>query len=244
MTAGHPDHGHKHHQDAGGEADAVFGEAFWDERYRSSAAVWSGRPNPHLVSEAAGLVPGAALDVGCGEGADAIWLAGKGWQVTAVDISAVALARGAASAVAAGGEIAQRITWLHADLIAADLTGVDVTGADLTTWVPAAARYDLVSAQFMHLAPGPRDWVFGRLADSVAPGGCLLIVGHHPSDLQTTVMRPAPPELFFTGDDVAALLAPGEWKIVVNEARAHDVADPEGRSVTVHDTVLRAERRV
>jgi SAM-dependent methyltransferase len=235
MTAGHPDHGHEHHgQDAGGQADAAFDEAFWDERYRSSSAVWSGRPNPHLLSEAAGLVPGAALDIGCGEGADAIWLAEKGWQVTAVDISAVALARAAARAGAAGADVAQRVTWLHADL----------TAVDRIAWAPAAARYDLVSAQFLHLAPGPRDSLLRRLADSVAPGGSLLIVGHHPSDLQTTVMRPAPPELFFAGADVVALLAPAEWEIVVNEARSHGAVDPEGRSVTVHDTVVRAERRV
>lgn len=70
-----------------------FDQAFWDERYRSHATLWSGNPNGHLISETDGLTPGAALDVGSGEGADAIWLAERGWRVTAVDLSTVALQR-------------------------------------------------------------------------------------------------------------------------------------------------------
>lgn len=230
MTAGHGHghDGHGHGHGAGGPAQVVMDEAFWDERYRSSSALWSGHPNPNLVTEAAGLAPGSALDVGCGEGADAIWLAGHGWQVTAVDISTVALARGAARAGQAGADIAQRITWLH---------------ADLTRWVPAAACYDLVSVQFMQLPAGPRDSLFRRLAASVAPGGCLLIVGHHPADLQTTAARPSVPALFFTGAEAAASLDPRGWEIVVNAARDRVATDPEGHTITVHDTVVRAQRR-
>jgi len=224
-SAGHAGHGHEHH--GGGRMD-VPDEAFWDARYRSTSAVWSGHPNPHLVTEAAGLAPGRALDVGCGEGADAIWLAEHGWQVTAVDISTVALARGAARAAEVGADLAQRITWLH---------------ADLTGWEPAAVPYDLVSVQFMHLPTEPRDALFRRLAASVAPGGTLIIVGHHPSDLQTTAMRPPAPELFFTSADVAALLESHGWEIVVSAARERGTTDPDGRTITVHDTVLRAERR-
>lgn len=82
-------HTHEHEPDR-------FTAAFWDERYRSAHSLWSGNPNRHLVAEAADLTPGAALDAGAGEGADAIWLAGRGWQVTAVDISGVALGRAAA----------------------------------------------------------------------------------------------------------------------------------------------------
>src|SRR6266702_6994197 len=72
----------------------VFDEGFWDERYRSARQVWSGNPNPQLIAEATALPPGRALDVGCGEGADAIWLARRGWSVVAADISGVALERG------------------------------------------------------------------------------------------------------------------------------------------------------
>ena len=202
-------------------------EAFWDERYRSSSALWSGQPNPQLVTEAADLVPGAALDVGCGEGADAIWLAERGWQVTAVDFSSVALERGAIRAYQVGTEVARRITWLH---------------ADLTEWVPAAATYDLVSAQFLHLPRDQREPIQRRIAESVAPGGILLVVGHHPSDLQTTIARPQAAEVFFTAGDVGASLVPDDWVILVAEDRPRQTLDPDGLSVTVHDSVLKAQR--
>lgn len=205
-----------------------FDQAFWDERYSSHPALWSGEPNRHVVSETSDLPPGAALDVGCGEGADAIWLAERGWRVTAVDLSVVALERGAANAAAAGAAIADRIEWRH---------------ADLATWDPGSAVYDLVSAQYLHFPAALRDTVFARLAASVAAGGTLLIVGHHPSDLQTSVPRPSHPELFYTGDDLAATLDPQQWEIVTNGAPGRTATDPDGRSVTIHDTVLRARRR-
>ncbi|MGV9945632.1 class I SAM-dependent methyltransferase [Rhodococcus aetherivorans] len=202
-------------------------EELWDERYRSRPALWSGEPNRHLVGEAAELEPGLALDVGCGEGADAIWLARRGWRVDGVDVSGVALRRAAEHADRAGAEIAGRITWLH---------------ENLTAWDPGRGRYDLVSAQYMHLPP-ERDVLFRGLAEAVAPGGTLLIVGHHPTDLQTTVPRPPRPELFFTGADVVALLDPDGWDVVTEAAVARSVTDPDGRAVTVHDTVVRARRR-
>jgi len=203
-------------------------EELWDERYRSRPALWSGEPNRHLVGEAAELEPGLALDVGCGEGADAIWLARRGWRVDGVDVSGVALRRAAEHADRAGAEIAGRITWLH---------------ENLTAWDPGRGRYDLVSAQYMHLPPPERDVLFRGLAEAVAPGGTLLIVGHHPTDLQTTVPRPPRRELFFTGADVVALLDPDGWDVVTEAAVARSVTDPDGRAVTVHDTVVRARRR-
>lgn len=203
-------------------------ERSWDERYRSRTTLWSANPNAHLLREASGLAPGAALDVGSGEGADAIWLAERGWRVTAVDFSSVALERGAARAVEVGADVAQRIDWLR---------------EDLTDWVPAEASYDLVSAQFLHMPRDPRESIFRRLAASVASGGTLVIVGHHPSDLQTTVPRPPRPEVFFTAPEVAASLEPNGWTIAVSAARERTTTDPEGQAVTVHDTVLRAQRR-
>lgn len=202
----------------------VMDQAFWDERYRSADAVWSGRPNPHLVTEAADLVPGRALDVGCGEGADAIWLAGRGWHVTAVDISPVALERGAAHAAEVGAE---HITWWH---------------ADLTAEAPPTGRYDLVSAHFLHLPPGLRVPLYRRLADAVAPGGVLLVVAHHPEDLQTSARRPPVPELFFTAADIAATLEPAHWTVLVEDARPRTILDPDGNPVTVKDAVLLARR--
>jgi SAM-dependent methyltransferase len=204
-----------------------FDQAFWDERYRSQTALWSGNANPNLIAEASYLAPGAALDVGAGEGADAIWLAKRGWQVTGVDISGVALERAAGHAAQAGADVAGRIRWVQRDL----LDGQPVPG-----------RYDLVSAQYLHLPPAARLALFASLADAVAVGGTLLIVGHHPSDMQTSVQRPPIPELFFTGDDVASQLGPAEWDIVTNAAAPRTATDPGGSPVTIHDTVLRARR--
>jgi SAM-dependent methyltransferase len=207
-----------------------FDESFWDERYRQHgqhAPVWSGQPNPQLVAEAAELVPGSALDVGAGEGADAVWLARRGWRVTAVDISSVALGR-AAAAVEGEPETAARITWQH---------------QDLTVTPPPAGTFDLVSAQFLHLPAPQRDGVYGRLAASVAPGGTLLIVGHHPSDLETSVRRPAAPGLLFTAEQLAAQLDPDEWEIVTCTSRPRPAKDSDGAPATVQDAVLRARRR-
>ncbi|MBO0834750.1 MAG: class I SAM-dependent methyltransferase [Actinobacteria bacterium] len=205
----------------------LFSEAAWDERYRSSDALWSGKPNLYLISETSGLSPDSALDAGAGEGADAIWLAERGWHVTAVDISTVALERAAAHAAERGQDIAGRIDWQH---------------EDLTSWQPAEARFHLVSVQYLHLADPERTTVFSRLAAAVAPGGSLLIVGHHPSDLQTTMPRPPMPERFFTGDDIAAMLDDADWDIVTNSAPGRPATDPDGNTVTIHDTVFRASR--
>jgi SAM-dependent methyltransferase len=202
-----------------------FDQAFWDERYRSQAALWSGNPNRHLVAEVEDLAPATALDVGAGEGADAIWLAGRGWQVTAVDISTVALERAAGHAAQAGSAIAERIHWLHQDVLG---------------WAPPRDRYDLVSAQYVHLPTELRRALFDGLASAVAPGGTLLIVGHHPSDLET-VPRPHEPDLFFTGDDIANELDATQWDVVTNMA-AERTGTHDGRTVLLHDAVLRARR--
>lgn len=214
---------------------SLFDEKFWDERYGGKGAVWSGNPNPQLVAEAAGLVPGRALDVGCGEGADSLWLAERGWNVVAVDISSVALrkaARHAAMKAESAPALAGTIAWEHHDLLA---------------WTPPAVAFDLVTAQFMHLPKGDREPLFARLAKAVAPGGSLLIVGHSESDIVAGARRPQGPELYFTAADVAASLTadslvPGQWRVEVSKARPRDALDPNGRPITIHDEVLRAVR--
>jgi SAM-dependent methyltransferase len=203
-----------------------FDEAFWNERYRSQTALWSGNPNPLLITETAALTPGAALDVGSGEGADAIWLAKRGWKVTGLELSTVAIERAASHAEQNG---VGHIEWQQADLL---------------TWEPPIARYDLVSAQFMHLAHPDRDVVYRGLAGSVAPGGTLLVVGHHVSDLDTWSGHPQLPGMFFTGDDIAALLAPGEWDIVTNAILPRDIDESlEEKPLHINDAVFRARRR-
>jgi len=207
----------------------LFTQEFWDERYGSKDRIWSGNPNPQLLDQAAGLTPGAALDVGSGEGADAIWLAAQGWEVTAVDVSSVALERAARRAAEVGHEIAGRISWQQSDLM---------------TWEPAPHRFDLVSAQFMYLPPPSLESMHRRLAAAVRPGGTLLIVGHHPSDMETSIPRPNLSELYYTAEEIATRLDPAEWEIVVLGAPAREAVDPEGLTVTIHDTVLRATRRL
>jgi SAM-dependent methyltransferase len=196
-----------------------FDEASWEERYRTAPALWSGRANPQLVAEAAALPPGRALDAGSGEGGDALWLAGRGWQVTAVDFSTVALARAAAQA--------ERLD-----------VGVDWVHADLTRWAPPAAAFDLVSAQYFHLPPHDRAPAIARLAAAVAPGGSLLVVGHRPSELHTGM-----PEMFFTAQQIAVTLDPVAWDVVVCEDRPRTASGPAGHELPVADTVLRARRR-
>lgn len=206
----------------------------WDERYRSHQGPWSGRPNPQLVAEVSDLSPrssdlgtGRALDVGCGDGTDALWLARRGWLVDAVDFSAEALRRGSAQAEQAGADVADRISWL---------------AEDLTVWRPEHQRYRLVSSQFMHLPPGPRTAMFAGLVSAVALGGILLIVGHHPTDLRSGARRPPVPELFYDGSELVRLLEPKAWQVLVDEARPRSATDPDGHPITVHDTVLSARR--
>jgi SAM-dependent methyltransferase len=204
----------------------MFDEQSFEERYPATDALWSGRPNTQLVREAADLPLGTALDVGCGEGADAIWLAERGWQVTAVDFARTALERGRAQAESRGPEVAGRIRWVHAD-VTAELPG---------------DRFDLVSAQFLHLPPEPRRRLFARLAAAVAPGGTLLVVGHDFSDIAAGAHRPPEPERFFTAGEVAESLDEA-WDVVVAEPRPRPAAVHEGHGITVHDAVLRARRR-
>jgi SAM-dependent methyltransferase len=204
---------------------SAFDRETYDGLYRSAPEVWSGRPNRQLVVAAGGLPPGTALDAGCGEGADALWLAEGGWRVTAVDFSTVALDRGAARA--AGRRLGDRIEWLH---------------ADLGTWTPPEGRYDLVTAHYLHSRGADRAALFERLAAAVAPGGTLLVVGHllgeaaghhHAHD----------PDLLYTAEDVAAVLDPAEWRDVVTETRDRDPGAVERTGNPAPDTVLVARRR-
>ena len=218
------DHGPKHNGDHS-DWEPHFDAAHWDERYGSVEAVWSGQPNPVLLNEVADLPPGRALDVGCGEGADALWLASLGWRVLGTDVSQVALDRAAAAADAAG--LSDQVMWVQQDLLA---------------WTPPARTFDLVSAQFFHLPADIRPRIYGGLADAVTQGGTFLVVAHHPSDLDTTMQRPPVEEMFFTADELADQLD-DEWEIQLAEARPRTGVDPDGREITITDTVLRARRR-
>lgn len=195
----------------------TFTKAYWDEHYDGRAPGAAHPPNPYLVAAAQHLPPGRALDAGCGEGAETIWLATRGWQVTAVDIAATALDRARRRAETSG------------------LTdGIDWVQADLTEWTPAEGQFDLVCSHYVHPATSPGD-LFRRLAAAVAPGGTLLLVGHHPSDHHTS----GTPEAHVEIGDLAAVLDPARWDIVVAEDRSRTMSHG-GREITLHDTVLQA----
>lgn len=201
-----------------------FSRAHWDRRYASSR-VWSGRPNRRLVEQVADLTPGRAVDVGCGEGADAVWLAARGWRATGVDVSLVALERTAEHAATAGVEV-RTLPW---DALA----GEPVPGGP----------YDLVASHFLHLPEELRGPAYAAMAHAVAPGGRLLVVAHHPQDVAAGVRRP-PIELLVTPDDVVDLL-PGlgtDWEVEVAAEERRD-QDVDGVPVAVVDTVVRARRR-
>ncbi|HET9103683.1 MAG TPA: class I SAM-dependent methyltransferase [Solirubrobacteraceae bacterium] len=212
------------------EIPDLFTQQHWDERYGSTDRVWSGRPNAQLVAFTGELTPGTALDVACGEGGDAIWLAGRGWTVTGVDISPVGLARAAEHARQAGDEIAARITWRQADLFA--------------DRAPELGTFSLVTSHYLHLPPVVRERAMARLAGAVAPGGHLLVVAHHPRDLEVPGLRPNLPELFQTAEQLGEQLDPETWEILAAQAPAREVEHRRtGETVTVHDAVLLARRR-
>lgn len=200
---------------------------FWDELYGSRDQLFSGNPNGALVTEAADLPPGQALDVGCGEGGDALWLARRGWQVTAVDISRTALER----AVAASTDVADRVAW---------------TRADLTTTPPPGHSFDLVSIQYFPLPHQPDHVAVHALLDAVAPGGTLLFVGHDLADLSSQHAGDGnhghcfDPSNFYQPTEIARLLDE-DWTVLINETRPRTAPAPEGTH-HVHDIVLRARR--
>jgi thioredoxin reductase/SAM-dependent methyltransferase len=156
----------RRHADAGAEviADA---RAFWEDRYGGVERVWSGRPSRALVEALAGVAPGTALELGCGEGADAVWLAEQGWRVTAVDLSATALGRAARTAERRG--VADRTTFVRADLAEGLPGGLPAGGVDL-----------VVAAHLLSPAEFPRDAVLRRAAAVVARGGLLVVLSHLP----------------------------------------------------------------
>lgn len=197
----------------------------WDDRYRESDRIWSGNPNTVLVREVEGLKPGRALDLGCGEGADAVWLARWGWRVTATDISRVALERAAVHAAEAG--VTDRVDWQWHDLGATFPEG----------------EYDLVSAQFLHsMGDLPREEILRRAARAVAPGGVLLIVGH--AGFPHWEQNPDPSVRFPTPDEVLASLElpDGAWDVLLSDEHERVQNDPDGNPTTRTDNALKVRR--
>ncbi|WNM39729.1 class I SAM-dependent methyltransferase [Micromonospora halotolerans] len=213
-------HGHQHAEE---EATAIFEPPAWDERYSGAEKIWSGNPNAQLVAEVTGLTPGTALDVGCGEGGDVIWLARQGWRVTGADFSANGLARAARHAEQAG--VAARTDWWQ---------------VDARTFAAEGRSYDLVTSHFLHPPDGGMVEVTRRLAGAVAPGGHLLVVGHAPHETFTHLSASHRQAMFLAEDLLPGL--PDDFEALVVEQRPRTVTR-DGVTVDVDDSTLLARRK-
>lgn len=200
---------------------------FWDGFYREREQVWSGKPNPVLVRELETVGPARAIDLGCGEGADAIWLAERGWTVTGVDVSAVALSRAQQHAADAG--VSNRVRWVV---------------RDLAEWEPEE-QYELVSAQFLHSPIElPRERVLRRAAEAVAPGGLLLVVGHTAFPPWAPHRHEGQEPQLTTAEEVALSLGlrAGRWQIETSVSEGREMTGPDGQQFVMTDSVLKARR--
>ena len=207
-------HAHSHEGRGHGDFD-------WDERYSEAEQIWSGEPNGSLVAEIAGFEPGRALDVGCGEGADAIWLASLGWKVTAIDVAEVALRRARVAADRAHVEV----EWLHTGLLDAALL---------------AGGYDLVSAQYPALLRTATQDAERSLLAAVAPQGHLVVVHHADVDVEVAKSHGFDPDDYVAPADVLSLLDE-DWRVIVDERRPRHLATGAGAGHS-HDLVLHAVR--
>ena len=194
----------------------------WDEAYTGTELVWTAEANRFVVEELAGLPAGRALDLGAGEGRNAIWLAEHGWQVTAVDFSAVGLAKAAELAAGRG------------------VTGVRWVEADLREYQPGPAGYDLVLLAYVHLPPDEFGALLKRAASALAPGGTLLVVGHDVDNIAHGHGGPQDPRILHRVQDVVAAL-PGLTIQRAEQAR-RPVLTGDGERAAI-DTVVRAQRR-
>ncbi|MFI6154872.1 class I SAM-dependent methyltransferase [Kitasatospora sp. NPDC051170] len=202
----------------------------WDDRYAASELVWGAEPNRWVVRELGDVKPGTALDLAAGEGRNAIWLAGRGWDVTGLDYSAVALERAERLTADLPDEVADRLTWRH---------------GDARTFESPEAGYDLVLVAYLQVPAADRRTALRRAADALAPGATLLVVGHDLTNLTEGVGGPQDPAVLFTPEDVLADLE-GLGLRTVRAERVHrtvgaDSAHGGGEGVAV-DALVRLER--
>lgn len=194
----------------------------WDERYAGLELLWHAEPNRFLVEEVADLAPGTALDLACGEGRNAVWLAERGWRVTGVDFSAVALSKAQRMAEERGVEV----EWIT---------------ADVTAWEPSS-RVDLVIAMYLHLPQEPRHAAFAAAARSVAPGGTILVVGHDLENPTAGFGGPQDPSVLYTARDVVGILDAVGGFTVQRAEQVRRPVDSETGPVDALDTLVRAVR--
>jgi len=193
----------------------------WNRRWAGEERVHaSTAPSRFVVAEVADLRPGAALDLACGAGRNAVWLAGQGWRVTAVDFSGVALRM--ARSLEAERRVA--VEWVEADVLA---------------WTPPSRAYDLVCVLYLQLPAGERRTALARAAAAVRPGGTLLVLGHDRLNLTEGWGGPTQADVLFTPDDVVAEI--GDLRIEKAERVRRTVDDP-GAAREAIDALVRATR--
>lgn len=193
--------------------------AGWDERYAGADLVWSVEPNEFVAQHVAGRTPGFAIDLAAGEGRNAIWLAGRGWDVAAVDFSSVALAKGRQLAEARDATV----TWVE---------------ADVTSWSPTLPA-DLVLLSYLQLPDGLREDVVRRAAGWVGPGGAVLVVGHDKANVAHGHGGPPSTEVCYDLDATVAAL--DELEVTHAAVEERHVATDDGDRVAL-DTVVLATR--
>ena len=190
----------------------------WDRRYAEKELVWSAAPNRFLVAETAGLEPGRALDLACGEGRNAIWLAERGWRATALDFSEVAIDKARRIAAARGVEVDWRV-------------------ADVLVHEPEPRAFDLVLLFYLQLARDELQAAVACAAGAVAPGGTFLLVAHHSRNLEEGWGGPQDPAVLYGAEDVAPALEGLEVE------RGEAVLRPvEEEGATAVDVLVRARR--
>jgi SAM-dependent methyltransferase len=198
--------------------------AAWDERYAASELVWSAGPNQFVAAEVGDLPIGRALDLAAGEGRNTVWLAGLGWDVVAVDFSAVGLSKGRQIAESYGDGRQNRIVWHQ---------------ADLTEYTPEPGGYDLVLICYLQVTEPERRLIVRRAVQALAAGGVLLVIGHDSTNLTDGTGGPQYPEVLFTPDDVVADLATGGTTLRIDKAeRVHRTV--EGADRPAIDALVRA----
>jgi len=195
----------------------------WDERYSGTEFEWTTRPNQFVAAELADLPPGRALDLAAGEGRNAVWLAERGWRVTAVDFSRVGLEKGRKLSAARGVDEAQ-VEWIV---------------ADLRDYEPERNFYDLALIAYLHVTPEARATVLARAAAALVPGGTALVVGHDLTNLTEGTGGPQDPDVLYTPEAIRAEL-PGLR--VVRAERVHRTVERDDGPATAIDTLVRAIR--
>lgn len=203
--------------------NALMDASAWDARYEASDRVWSSGPNAFVAAETEDLAPGRVLDLACGEGRNAIWLAQRGWRVTAVDFSRVAVARGRARA----GELQLDIEW-HV--------------GDVTRWRPDG-HFDLVLISYLHLPAGERLNVLESAVEALAPGAIAIVVAHALRNLADGFGGPQDPAVLADPTTIAAEISGLDPDLVIEKAAEVDrhVDTPDGEQTAV-DLLVRAHR--